>query len=203
MVTEQEVATTEEETTTNEPSSENGQIDDEPLRQEGVKALQAWKQRAKEAEREAKRAKELESKLAQFEEANKTEQEKLLEKARKEAADEARNEIMSQVQRERLETSVVRAATGKLSDPDDAVRFLDLDDLTDADAGAISAAIDELLKTKPYLAGATRPVGDADQGVRGSSGPKQLTRDDLKTMSPQQIEQARAEGQLDELLGRK
>lgn len=40
-------------------------------------------------------------------------------------------------------------------------------------------------------------------GERGEkiSGPRQLTREDLKTMTPKQINQARKDGQLDDLMG--
>lgn len=201
-MSQEEVATTNEEAA--EESNQAPDTSDEALRPEGVKALNEWKKRAKEAEREAKRVKELETQLAQFEEANKTEQEKLIDQARKEAAEAARNEILSEVQRERLETNVIRQATGKLADPEDAVRFLDLNDLGDGNAEAISAAVAELLESKPYLqASAMRPVGDADQGARQSTtGVKQLTREDLRGMSPAQIDAARESGKLDSLLGR-
>ena len=198
---EETTATVEE----NEEVDTNTNNDDEALRPEGVKALNEWKKRAKEAEKEAKRAKELEAQLAQFEEANKSEQDKLLEKARKEAAEQARNEVMSEVQREKLETQVLKQALGKLNDPDDAIKFLDLDELQDEAPEAISSAIEELVTSKPYLAAsATRPTGSADQGVRKTTeGLAQLTRADLARMTPQQISEAQEKGQLNDLLGRK
>jgi hypothetical protein len=108
-----------------------------------------------------------------------------------------------------LRSEVKAAAAGKLADPQDALRFLDLDKLDisddgDVDSGDIADAIDELLKTKPYLAAATatRWQGSADGGARnGPTGPQQLTREDLKGMSPEQVMAAKKSGQLKNLLG--
>jgi hypothetical protein len=48
--------------------------------------------------------------------------------------------------------------------------------------------------------------GSADSGSAGRTasvaGKPQLTEQDLKTMTPEQIEQARVDGRLDQLLGR-
>ena len=59
----------------------------------------------------------------------------------------------------------------------------------------------ELLAEDPSL---LRPhFGDADQGAaRQPSGPTQLTAEDIKGMTPAQLNQARREGRLDNLLGR-
>lgn len=98
------------------------------------------------------------------------------------------------------------AAKGKLADPADAYRFLDLDqfevsDDGDVDEDEIAAAIDDLLKSKPYLAAQGRRFqGSHDQGARKTSGPRQLSRADLAGMSPQQIHEAKAKGQLRDLL---
>ncbi len=70
-------------------------------------------------------------------------------------------------------TEVKAAAGGKLADPNDAVRLLDLDafevdDNGEVDSKAINKAIEDLGKEKPYLLAKQRPRGDADQGVRGT-----------------------------------
>lgn len=148
---------------------------DEPLGDAGEKALEAWKTRARAAEKEAKRAKDLEAELAKLREASMSEQEKAVEVARA----EARKEAMGTANRRLVAAEVRAAAGGKLADPQDAVRFIELDqfgvdDDGEVDAKAIARAVDELVKEKPYLAaGATRPAGDADQGARGkaASGP--------------------------------
>ena len=112
----------------------------------------------------------------------------------------------------RIVRSEIRAAAaGKLADPKDALTFLDLtqfevDDNGEVDSDEIAEAIEDLLKNKPYLAAATakRFQGTGDGGAARTAGrPKQLTRADLKSMSPEQIDKARVDGRLDDLLGGK
>lgn len=110
-----------------------------------------------------------------------------------------------------LRAEVKAAAAGKLADPADAYKFLDLDqfevdDDGNVDSDEVADAIDELIKNKPYLAAATakRFQGTGDGGAaRKASRPKQLTRADLKSMTPEQIDKASDEGRLDDLLGGK
>ncbi len=79
----------------------------------------------------------------------------------------------------------------------------------DIDSEAISQAIDQMLLVRPYLAasnGATpTPSGSADGGAQGpahmGSSAGQLTRDDLSSMSAEQIAKAKADGRLNVLLG--
>lgn len=149
---------------TDTQSGNGAQNDDAPLGEAGEKALQAWKERAKAAEKDARRASELEAELNKLRESAMTEQEKAIAKAREEAAAEARKEVEGTYQRQLLEAKVARAAAGKLNDPDDAIRFLDLDTLTDDKA--IATAIAGLVEQRPYLAaGATQPQ-PVDQGAR-------------------------------------
>jgi hypothetical protein len=75
-----------------------------------------------------------------------------------------------------VEAEVRAAAAGKLADPADAIRLLDLtgfvDDAGEIDGKAIAAAVDELVTAKPYLAAnAAKPNGTtaapaAPQGTR-------------------------------------
>jgi len=128
-----------------------------------------------------------------------------VEKVRREAQLEATRKANERI----LRSEVKAAAAGKLADPQDAIRFLDLDqfDISDdgeIDSGDITDAINELLKTKPYLAAATaqRWQGSADGGARnGPTGPQQLTRADLDGMTAAQIMAAKKAGQLKNLLG--
>lgn len=106
--------------------------------------------------------------------------------------------------RGRREAEVRAAAAGKLADPSDALRLLDIESLESAED--IAAAVDRLVTEKPYLAGGTprRFEGAADAGPRdaGAVGaPAQLTRDDLARMSPKEIDEARLAGRFNELLG--
>lgn len=123
--------------------------------------------RRQAAEREAKRT---EAELAKLRESSMSDQEKAIEQARREARAEANGAFNKRL----VQADVRAAAAGKLTDPEDAIRFLDLDtfavnDDGETDKKAITAAVAQLVKDKPYLAaGATRPTGDADQGARGA-----------------------------------
>lgn len=73
----------------------------------------------------------------------------------------------------RIKKAEVRAAaTGKLADPADALVYLDLTKIEvgedgEVDSKAVTAAIDDLLKTKPYLAAqGKRFQGNGDGGPR-------------------------------------
>ncbi|WP_319054801.1 hypothetical protein [Streptomyces europaeiscabiei] len=108
-----------------------------------------------------------------------------------------------------LKAEIRAAAKGRLSDPKDALTFLDLEQFEvgedgDIDTEEIEDAIDDLLKNKPYLAAATakRFQGTGDGGAARKAGrPKQLTKQDLKGMSADQIVAAQDAGQLDDYLG--
>lgn len=124
--------------------------------------------------------------------------------------DQIRDEVSAQLRDENnsrvLRSEVRRLAQGKLSDATDALLFLDVSDMKpdahgDFDSAAITAKLDELLKTRPYLAKQDKKFeGSADQGSRGDSTGKQVTRDQLKTMSMEEINKARTEGRLKDLL---
>ena len=64
-------------------------------------------------------------------------------------------------------------------------------------------AVDDLVKSKPYLAAqGQRFQGTADGGTReGSTKPSQLSADDMRHMCPEQIDKARQEGRFNDLLG--
>ncbi|GAA2781370.1 hypothetical protein [Streptomyces showdoensis] len=90
--------------------------------------------------------------------------------------DEIRADFMGQLVRAELRA----AATGKLRDPADALALVDLDALTgtagDVDTAAIAAAVDQLVRTKPYLAAESTasspaPWGDVGSGQRGTTDP--------------------------------
>ncbi|WP_211358991.1 hypothetical protein [Nesterenkonia populi] len=111
---------------------------------------------------------------------------------------------------ERIRQAEVRAAAaGKLNDPTDALRLLDLSSFEVGDDGAvdgdaIQSAIADLITQKPYLAAQGGwSQGDGIGAGRKDSRPSQLSQSDLSGMSPAQINTARAEGRLDDLLGRR
>lgn len=186
--------------------------DDKPLGPPGEKALRAEKQKRRDAQKELREWKALGLSHADIK--------KMLD-ARNNGddtpdADAIRQQAKAEAQQELLESRVldkIEAKAGKLfADPDDAAALLmksrDADEFLDdgkIDVEAIQDALDELLEKKPYLAaqGGRRFQGDGDGGPRKESRTKQLTRDDLKRMSPQEIEQARKDGKLDDLLSGK
>ncbi|THA31786.1 hypothetical protein E6R18_15760 [Streptomyces sp. A1277] len=124
---------------------------------------------------------------------------------------EAEQAALSKANQRIIRAEVKAAAKGVLADPADAYKFLDLDQFEvdengDLDSEEVTEAINELIKTKPYLAAATakRFQGTGDGGAARKAGrPKQLTRQDLKTMSAEAIDKAREDGRLDDLMGGK
>lgn len=168
----------------------------------GKQALDRMKAQ-RNAERDRRR--ELERRIAELEKpkGDETDPEKLREQARAEArAEAARERVLDKIE--------AKAARG-FADPEDAVAILlrsrSADDFLDdgkVDVEAIQDALDELLAKKPHLAAVQdgrRFRGEADGGTRKESRPRQLTRDDIERMSPEQIEKARVEGRLNDLLG--
>ena len=124
------------------------------------------------------------------------------------AKDKDLESVLSQVNQRYVRSEVKAAAKGKLSDPGDAFKFLNLSDFKvsedgEVDGEAINTAIDDLLKKKPYLgAQRARAEGSGEGGARsGDAGNlKQLSRADLATMTPEQILAAKDKGQLKDLL---
>lgn len=161
---------------------------DTELGEKGKRALAAERDARAKAERDRKaaekRAKDLEDRLAKIEGESKSEHEKAVEAARREAADAARTEMTAELHAERIEAALIRAASGKLADPHDAVRFLketiEVGDDGRPDSKAVASAIEQLLKDKPYLAPstATNGRGSADQGTRKNGRQKPATLTD-------------------------
>lgn len=125
------------------------------------------------------------------------------EKLRDEALTEAREAVLVDRALDRIE-----ARARQFADPEDARMLLGSrveefvkDGKVDTDA--IDKALSDLLEKKPHLAAATakRFQGGADGGARKGSQATQLTEQDLKRMSPEQIVKAREDGRLTELLG--
>ena len=177
-----------------------GQDDDDPegadqLGDKGKRALAAMKGKWK-SERDKRR--ELEERLSKTDQGDGDD---AVAKATAAATAAANSRI--------LKAEVRAAAAKKLADPRDALRFLDLeqfevDEDGEVDAEEIVEAIENLIKTKPYLAaqGGKRFQGSGDGGAARKAGrPKQLTERDLKNMSAEQIVKAQEDGRLDDLLG--
>lgn len=204
--------------------------DDEPLREAGTKALQAEKERRRESDRARRTAiRERDDALAELERLRKAAEKKAattpkdgegastdapdLDAIRAEAAEQAKAALKAEVLKDRVSDKIEILAAKRVQDPDvvrtlllagnDIADFLDGDKI---DAEAIKEALDELLEKKPYLAvaaqSAKRFQGSGDGGARkGPQKSAQLTEDDLRRMSPEQIVQAQGEGRFDDLLG--
>lgn len=187
------------------------QVDDttegaDALGDAGKKALDAMKGKW-QAERDARKA--LAARIAELEKGKPAEAgEPDLQKLRDDAKAEARTESL----RERVLDKIEAKAARLFADPEDAVALLGrrIDDFIDdgkLDTDAITEAIADLLKKKPHLAaaaqgGTKRFTGSADGGTRnGSTRPAQLTEQDLKRMTPEQIVEAQNKGQCNDLLG--
>jgi hypothetical protein len=121
----------------------------------------------------------------------------------------AKAEAKAETLRDRVLDRIEAKAARLFADPEDAVALLGrrADEFIDGDqidSDEITEALEDLLKKKPHLAAATaqkRFAGSADGGARKGSKPEQLTRDDLKKMTPQQIVKAQDEGRLNDLMG--
>lgn len=152
---------------------------DGALGEAGKKAIAAERARAAAAERERQAVERerdaLTAELTKLREASQSDSEKAIERARREAVEQTRKEITATTNRRLVVSEIRAAAGGRLTDPLDAVRLLDVDsfkvsDDGDVDDKAITKAIDELLTAKPYLAsGSKRVEGSADAGARPAS----------------------------------
>jgi len=176
----------------------------------GKRALDAMKEREKAARAEARTLRaQLADMQAKVDAKDKPAEEAALDAARREGETAA----MTKANERLLAAEIRAAAAGKLNDPTDALRLLDLsafevgaDGVLDTEA--IADAVDGLVKSKPYLSATPqrRPAeGSADGGTRkaDASGPRQLSRADLAGMAPGQIEAARVAGQLADLMAGK
>lgn len=149
--------------------------------------VEKWKALARKNEQRAKENAEKAKRLDELEEASKSEQQKLSEAAelaRREAAETA------------AELAKLRAAV-KHGLTDD-----DLDLLGTGTPEEIEARAERLAAR---LRGNPRPAtpsadGQGNQGDPVTTGVKQITREQLKSLTPEQIIEAEAKGQLSSLL---
>jgi hypothetical protein len=127
------------------------------------KTMDALKTEAGDYRRRLRKA-ELE--LEQLKRASLSDQERAVAEA------EARGRQTAEAEHGRrlLEAELRAAAAGKLRDPADALRYLELDDLLELDDGEreleLGKRVDELVATKSYLAAANGDAGDGRVGVR-------------------------------------
>jgi hypothetical protein len=105
--------------------------------------------------------------------------------------------------RDSVNSAITTAAVDRnVVDRDAAAKLIDRTNIvvTDDVVSGVEEGMDGLVYSRPYLV-KRPPVGSVDQGARGSRAGRGFTRDDLKTMSPQEIVDAQEKGQLDNILG--
>jgi hypothetical protein len=191
-----------EQATEKRPEKVDGE---DALGDKGKKALDTMKAERKAAQEEARRIREeFEAFKAQ---AEGREKEFQAEQERRKVEAEALEKANDRIRR----AEVRAAAAGKLSDPADALRFIDVSsfevgDDGEVDAEAINSAITDLINTKPYLAvqDSKRFQGDADAGTRKEARPAQLSKADVDRLyaegKHEEIVKAKAEGRLADYL---
>lgn len=143
------------------------------------------------------------ARLAEIEAANQTELERA--QTERDALKAERDAALETAKTTTLRSSILAAASkAGAVDPDDVFALIDKNAVTIGDDGQVTGAEDAvkaLLEAKPHLVGKARPTGNPDGGPQGNPGLPQLSRDDLKSMTPEAIVEAKANGQLSTLLG--
>lgn len=208
--------TDKESTDTTDEAGENTDEADKPLGPKGESALIAEKEKRRAAQAELREFKNLGLSVADIkkilearngDDGDKPDPDKIREQAKQEAR--------SEIQRERVMDKIEAKAGARFAlDAEDVAALLmrrhNIEDFLDGDkvdAEAIQDALDELLDKQPGLAaqGGRKFTGSADGGTRKESRPAQLTEADVKRLSAegkhQEIEKARREGRLNDLLG--
>jgi hypothetical protein len=108
-------------------------------------------------------------------EAAMSDQEKAINDAKKVAREEADSYYKPLLAQEKVKA----IAAGHFNDPNDALAYLDLNELDVEDDDAIVDALNDLLEAKPYLAASNNGSGSGgrrkgiDQGFQGDPGRKQ------------------------------
>ncbi len=181
--------------------------DADKLGDPGKKALDAMKAKWRK-ERDARKA--LEDQIATDKAGKSKEDQPDPEEIRKQAKAEAAAEVLKERALDKVETKAAKS----FADPEDARALLAsrVDEFVDdgkIDVEAIEEALADLLKKKPHLAaqGGKRFQGSADGGARNGNKPSQLSREDVKRLAKagkhQEIEKARREGRLADLMAGK
>jgi len=153
--------------------------DDHPV----VKSMQAMRAELHEAQKTAKVNADAAKRLQEIEDAAKTQAEKEAEArtAAEQRAAKAEADFL------RLKVATTKGIPADLADL-----------LVGADEAEMSAVADRILSMKAPTAPAP---GSADGGPQGVAKPGQLSRADLQKLTPDQILEAKANGQLSDLLG--
>lgn len=159
-----------------------------------------WKALARKHEGQAKANAAAAKELEEFKAAQMSE----TEKAIAEAEARGRTAATSEVGQKLAAAEIKAALTGVVTDPAAIVEDLNLARYVRDDGEVDDEAVGRLRAKYEGIAGKPGRPGSADGGTRGGTpGPPQLSRDDLKNMSPKQIIEAKAQGRLRDLLSGK
>ena len=148
---------------------------------------------------------ELKAKAAKFDEldaASKSELDKANERAQK--AEQERQRALETANARLVEAAVLaEAASLKALKPEHIHRLIDTTSVTVGDDGRVTGAkeaVEAFLVANPEYVGTTRGTS-ADQGARAATA-DQISREQLKSMSHDQIIEAQKAGRLDVVMGR-
>lgn len=170
-----------------------------------------WKSLARKHEDQAKRNAKAAKELEQLKRSQMDENEKAIAEAEERGRQAARLEVA-----EKLAAAEIKAELkGVVDDPAAIVEDLNLRKYVTDDGEVDSDAVAQLREKFSKLAKSSSDGGNSNgsgagtgkggpdlrQGVRGGNRPAQLTRDDLKNMTPDEIAKAKSEGRLNDLLG--
>lgn len=153
-----------------------------------------WKDKAQKHE---KASKTNHAELEKLRKANLSDTEKALEDATEKGKAAGRAEVATIVAAAKIEV----ALAGVVPDPAAIVEDLNLAKYLTEDG---EVDVEKVAALKAKFAGITKPGtpgGSADGGPQGDPKPGQLTRDQLKDMTPKQIVEAKAAGRLNDVLG--
>lgn len=172
--------------------------DPDVLGDAGKRALRAEREQRAAAERERD---ELKTRLEQLEGASKTEQQKALDEAVKAAKAETQASADARIRR--AEVKAALAASGIVASELDlaaiAPEFGKLKVTDQGDVEGLAEAVKDFKEAHPTLFAKPGPQpGSADGGARGPG--KTITREQLKAMSPEEINAAFDRGELAGLL---
>jgi len=172
--------------------ADSGQSAAQPSIEELQAELEKWKHLSRENENRWKVASKERDELRQ---AAMTDAEKAIEQAKQEARNSALAEVGS-----RLVESELRAAAASVGVQLPPVEFINTSSLVGDDGLPQAERIKAFVESLPKPAAGPEYSQDLGLGRQGSSVAGQLTRADLATMTPQEIQKARAEGRLDALM---
>ncbi|MFE0151394.1 hypothetical protein ACFWY5_29905 [Nonomuraea sp. NPDC059007] len=183
----------------NDPAAETAEVETTETTDVADKAtpdaeVEKWKALSRKWEDRAKNsAKELD----EIKRASLTDAERALEDAKAAAKAEALAEFGGKLAEAELRTQAARAGVEL---PDSISRFVNVSALLDDSGQPNAAAISEFVSTLAPVTPAFPNVGVGPQN-NGGGGVPQLTYDDIRRMSPYEIDKARVEGRLNALLG--